>query len=460
MLKYVAFLLNTLALLIYQFFVADVITITQKIPATAKAETEFMVELTIKKGTTVGFAKLQQDLPEGFTAVVDQANGASFTFSNQSVKFIWMSLPNDKEFKISYKVKTTANVNGEQIIAGKFSYIADNVKQVVDITPATINITNTTSQPIATNNTTPTTSITPTPTPTVESTIAKETTTAITNSITPTETVVVKNTEPSSVICSRKMPENAAEEFTVEVSINKGNLVGFAKLIETLPAGFTATTIDSKGASFTFADQKVKYVWVSMPSAADFKVSYKVTCDAKTIGTQNIDGTFSYIENDDTKKFVIPTNTINISEKISSQPIAVNTNTTTVTETPKVEETKIEPVVEETKIKETEKIVAATTIPSPQGNVNYSVQIAALHNAKPATTLAGMYKISENVNTEMAEGFTKYTVGSHTEYKSARDAREEIKTKGVPNPWVTAYNSGKRITVQEALMVTSQKWYR
>src|SRR3954470_16666756 len=103
MLKYGALLFNTIALLIYQFFFADGVTITQKVPSSAKAETEFTVELTINKGATTGFAKLQQDLPEGFTAIQDENNGASFTFSNQSVKFIWMSLPGDKEFKIKYK---------------------------------------------------------------------------------------------------------------------------------------------------------------------------------------------------------------------------------------------------------------------------------------------------------------------------------------------------------------------
>jgi hypothetical protein len=60
----------------------------------------------------------------------------------------------------------------------------------------------------------------------------------------------------------------------------------------------------------------------------------------------------------------------------------------------------------------------------------------------------------------MADGFTKYTVGAHNEYKEARDAREDLRNKGVVAPFVTAYNSGKRITVQEALMITTQKWYR
>lgn len=79
MLKSAILLFNTIALLMYQFFFADEITVTQKVPASAKPETEFTVELTIKKGATTGFAKLQQELPAGFTAVEDQNNGASFT---------------------------------------------------------------------------------------------------------------------------------------------------------------------------------------------------------------------------------------------------------------------------------------------------------------------------------------------------------------------------------------------
>ena len=111
MLKYVALLFNTLALLIYQFFFADGITVTQNVPSKAKPDTEFTVELTINKGTIGGFAKLQQELPEGFTAVQDENNGASFTFTNQAVKFIWMSLPSDKEFKIKARVNfATATV--------------------------------------------------------------------------------------------------------------------------------------------------------------------------------------------------------------------------------------------------------------------------------------------------------------------------------------------------------------
>jgi len=302
MLKYGALLFNTIALLIYQFFFADGITITQNIPSSAKAESEFTVELTINKGTIGGFAKLQQELPEGFTAVQEENNGASFTFSNQAVKFIWMSLPNDKEFKIKYKVKVAAGVNGDKSIAGKFSYVTDNVKQSVDITPSIIKIEGGTTPPVVTNNTNTTGNATDNKTPVTPTTDNTTTNNTVTNN--------AGTAEPSSLVCVRKAPENATGDFMVEININKGNIIGFAKLVETLPAGFTATAGESQGASFSFNEGKVKYVWVSMPTMPEFKITYKVSIAPGTTGNQNIEGVFSYIENDETKKYVIPTSTI------------------------------------------------------------------------------------------------------------------------------------------------------
>lgn len=477
MLKFVALLFNTVALLIYQFFFAEGVTVTQNVPSSAKAESEFTIEVTINKGAIGGFAKLQQELPEGFTAIEDKNSGASFTFSNHAVKFIWMSLPGDNEIKVSYKVKVAANdVNGDKIIAGKFSYLSENIKQIAEIPPATITITGGgSSQAVVTTNTPDTTTTATTTTNTTDNTTAITTTTDNTTK-TPTQT----NPETSPFSCNRKVQESGSNEYVIEITINKGNLSGFAKLVETLPAGFTATALESKEAAFTFADQKVKYVWVSMPSTPEFKVSYKVKVAENVTGAQTIDGVFSYIENDETKKFIVPTSTIGT----GTQPLVTNTtdNTTTdnTTKTTEVVDNTAKTTTDNT-VKTTEvvdntaktttttdntttdnstKSLSATTIPAPQGKIKYSVQIAALHNAKNPDVLATMFNINEQINTEMAEGFTKYTIGSHGEYKSARDARESIKNKGVVGPFVTAYNTGKRITVQEALMITSQKWYK
>ncbi len=475
MLKYGALLFNTIALLIYQFFFADGITVTQNIPSSAKPDTEFTVELTISKGTTGGFAKLQQDLPEGFTAVQDENNGASFTFSNQSVKFIWMSLPSEKEFKIKYKVKVAAGVSGDKIIAGKFSYVTDNVKQSVDIAPSTIKIDGGTSTPVVTNSTPAST----TPATTTAATTPQNTSSDNTLTSQLIDKSTPAPTEASSITCVRTVPSNPSGDFTVEINVNKGNVSGFAKLLETLPTGFTATAIESQGASFSFLEGKVKYVWVSMPAATEFKISYKVSVAAGVSGSQNIDGVFSYIENDDTKKYVLPTSTVTIggaSQPVATTPVTTTPDNTTksvavtpvtttpdnntpVATTPAVDKTTTTPATT-TATDNTAKTLSASTIPAPQGNVNFKVQIAALRNAVDADKLAMRFNINEKVQTEMAEGYTKYLVGAHNDYKSARDSRETIKSKGVSDAFVTAYNSGKRITVQEALMITTQKWYR
>ena len=552
MIKYAALLFNTIALLIYQFFFADGIAITQKVPPSVKAGGEFTVELLIKRGDTDGFAKLQQDLPDGFTAEEGSTNGASFTFTNHSVKFIWMALPEDKEMKLSYKVKVDPKIEiGDKTLAGKFAYVVNNVKQQVEISPTIIKVTGA-AQPVVNNtppaNTTPvevdnsmivsgkyyddkegviadmkinlvnkTGEIVQTTSTDKDGnfvfskspkdiemlvvleandsrSIGKNSTAqykdskgailetksltgnapaAVVSSETPPTTtgddqfnLTNSSTETNGLVCIRKTPKTAPAggSFIVEININKANISGFAKYVESLPVGFTATAVDKQESSFSFSEQKIKFVWVSLPAVTSFKISYKVSVAAGSTGDQKIDGSFSYIENDETKKYSLPISTVALGGEVAKEepPVAVKEETKVEPEVKKTEpetkpvvvaETKVEP---EVKTKE----LSASTIPSPQGDVNYSVQIAALHNAKTPDVIASYYKISEPVKTEMAEGFTKYTVGAHKVYKEAHDARELIKTKGVSDAWVTAYNKGKRITVQEALMITSQKWYK
>ena len=472
MLKFAILLFNTLALLMYQFLFSDGITVTQKVPSSGKAGSEFTVEITVNKGTSGGFAKLQEELPAGFTAVEENNNGASFSFNNQVVKFIWMTLPNDKEFKISYKVKVAPTASGDQNIAGKLSYVVDNVKQVAEIAPATISISAGDGAVATEPTNTQTTTTEPTNTTTTEPTNT-QTTTAMTTT----------TAEPGNVNCSRKVPTGVAGEFTAEITISKGNLTGFAKLMEVLPTGFTASAGESGGASFSFADQKVRFIWVSMPPAPEIKISYKVTVAPGIIEDQIIDGVFSYIESDETKKFVLPTSTVTMSkdggtvattttEPTNTQTTTEPTNTQTTTTTtepktytvangnkePKVKEPKVKKVKEK---KSSSQSYSATNLPSSNVKLHYSVQVIALQKKRRSTSyIANLYKINEPVRPDDGGGFYKYIVGEHDEYKAARDARETFKPKGVIAPFVTAYNRGRRITVQEALMVSSQKWYR
>jgi len=438
MLKIAALLFNSIALLFYQLFFTDGVTITPSISSNAQIGNEFTIEMTIDKGSNSGFAKLQQDLPAGFTAVEGENGGGSFTFINQSVKIIWMALPTASSFKVSYKVKVSKDVSGNQNLSGKFAYVSDNVKQTIDIPVTTITISE--------GKVSQTEAVVQTPASTPQA-------------ITPSETKA--SDSASTMNCLRKLPGEVVSntDFLVDVTIQKGALADFGKLVETLPEGFTAQEVQSEGAVFSFEDQKVTYIWGSMPEKPELKISYKVKTDANANGDKSIEGAFSYIQNSESMQYTIAPSIVKI--------VAPGSSSASVAEiTEKTESVPVETIteVESSPQKEvTPKELLATNIPTPQveGKMNYKVQILALKKVKNAEKVAVSFKLKEVVSLEMAEGFTKYTVGNHQEYISAHDARDRYTAQnGVVGPFVTAYNNGKRITVQEALMISNQKWYK
>ncbi|MFN6037259.1 MAG: hypothetical protein ACK452_02230 [Bacteroidota bacterium] len=102
----------------------------------------------------------------------------------------------------------------------------------------------------------------------------------------------------------------------------------------------------------------------------------------------------------------------------------------------------------------------ANTPDAAIAGLNFHIQIGAFKNPPATSYFVTRFNITEKISTDMNEGMTKFLVGKFSEYKSSRDYRETVKSKGVQGAFVTAYNSGKRITVQEALMLLNQKWYK
>jgi hypothetical protein len=71
-----------------------------------------------------------------------------------------------------------------------------------------------------------------------------------------------------------------------------------------------------------------------------------------------------------------------------------------------------------------------------------------------------MHRYSGDFSIERHQGWIKYVTGSFGTYRDARDRRVSLVDAGhkFPGPFVTAYQDGTRITVQEALAISGQQW--
>ncbi len=97
--------------------------------------------------------------------------------------------------------------------------------------------------------------------------------------------------------------ENKEGNYLVTLTFDQENLEGFAKVVDVVPAGFTAEAIDTKGGVFSFNDGEAKVLWMASPQEKDFEVTYLLKGNVS--GEVELNGSFSYLENDITQKYII-----------------------------------------------------------------------------------------------------------------------------------------------------------
>lgn len=505
MIKYLIVIINTLVVLIYGWFTNDGnITLSGNFPKSIKPGTEAPIELTVKKGSLGGFAKLQIELPEGLGIKESDNKGANFSYNQGLAKWIWTSLPSETDVVVKFILVADAGANGSKTISGKFSYVDNNSKQVAEMTPVEVMIGNenvAVSTSGAPENSTPPASTPATPEP-----------------------AVMAGGEPTgSINAARKITALGSNEYQIDVKIKKDGTKGFARYSDNLPEGYTARQLKTDGSSFSVADGKIKFVWVSVPATEELNISYVLKgSNTKAV---SLNGEYSYLEDNQSKKIkpnddelpasadvansanppvsnpasnpgneksneAVNTSVPEKSEPSVTTPVSGNvpakeatTETTANTIKDKsVNESQSPVSSEKTTLTNTSSTSPGNTENTPntttssskteatltenmkkkEGNVNYAVQVGAFSNSNvSASTLSGKFNLTENVKSEMADGFHKFMVGSHAEYKQARDHRESIRNNnGIRSAFVVAYNAGRRITVQEALTISNQKWFK
>lgn len=457
MVKQLILYFNLISLSFITILLSDGIEIETNLPKELVKDSTYIVEVVIKKGDLFGFAKYQQDFPEGFDAKPVETAEASFTYADGKMKFIWMALPEQEEVKITYALTAFDGAPAEALVAGKFSYIHDNQRKSYDIPNQTITI----------------------------------------RSAEPEEEKV-----PALANVSRTVKPLGDNVYEVSLVIEKQGVYGFSKLEEFLPIGAEAEVIDNQKAVFSQVDERAKFVWMSIPEEPLVKVTYKVKAKSDVLtDLQAMEGSFAFLDDSETKSVAVQSEAPLMADQVSTEktvstpqkdpvpaekPVVENTAVAAVEkpveEIKQVEPVKqeqatvaaVEPVVpkQETTKKE-EKIAQqippqpkpqpATIIPAPDKGIVYRVQIIAGHKLVDETYVKNTFKYDEGFITFNHEGWIKYlTQEKYDVYKQARDKREALiaAQHNFPGPFVTAYNGGDRITVQEALMITNQQWFQ
>lgn len=442
---------NLVGITLLSFLIGSDVALNVNVPKAVTAGSEFDVEVILKKGNLSGFARLQQELPLGLSAQLVESSLGDFSFDEQKLRFVWLRLPEGKEMRLVYRIKVDERLKGSFTLKGTFAYVENNERKTTDFQTASITIN-------------PSTKIDPN----------------LIVDINDFQTIIPPQAPvgfiASNVRCIRQtpIPSGDRNDLMVKLLVNKGNAQKFAKIEEDVPEGFTAEAIETKDAVFTFKDQKVKFLWMNLPAEPRFIVSYKLIApDGKGEITVSLKGTFSYLIGEATRVIDIIQKDIDLTniDPAALDGLLASTSSTEganiISGFTSYSEGGVEIPIEYKKIEDKPKRKAKSEFDMepfmlmPEKGVYYRVQIAAGHKPIDIKRYFTRYNIKYDIRTEKHDGWYKYSIGSFKEYKEARDFRIFIwNTSKINDAFVTAYNNGTRITVQEALMITNQKWYR
>ncbi len=452
---------------------------------TAEGDYNYLVEIDINKLGVKGFAKIQDIVPEGFTATEVANNEAIFTQTGNKVKLVWFDIPKKMNMKISYLLEAPSDFTGVADIEGDFHYMAGSDLKKVEIPKKTITIggemvanvdnTKTDVEEDNTLNTSTTNSVDNN----VSNNIIEDATedladtkTDVQNNAkvvidTATEDVnnTMDNTNTSDIVDNNTALNTNTEEPTSSAeNVAKDNTTSsdVNNTASTLNDNTTPTT--SNTASVDNTNHSTSTTNTTQATVMDPATSSTSTYETNR-SKVNDDNTTPSVDNTNSSKESDPINTN--SNNNSSTSSAVENITTTVTpdmtadvEEPESTKVSVKEYVKDNILKEDDSFTSTSSVSDADSGITYRVQLMAGKNVVGKEYLRKRHNFHSKFSIENHEGWIKYTYGTFGTYKSARDQRNMVRGQyNFDGPFVSAYNDGERITVQEALMISKQKWY-
>lgn len=240
--------------------------------------------------------------------------------------------------------------------------------------------------------------------------------------------VVMTNNIPA------KLP--VGSDVEVEVKINKGSSISnFTKYHMDVPNGMDVSEVDSRTGNFTFENNRVKIVWVSVPGEPEFAVKFRVHINTQAPFKGTIIQKFYFLDGGVKKEVEAAPITIEFG---SGTPVTSNTSPKTVnatgTQNSPAASPESKPVVKE------EKVVQPAVVPSIVPGLTYRIQIASSPTDPGKAKYASLGNALKIVN---ESGSFKVQYGDYASKEEAIKAKNELSAKGYDG-FLVKYQDGIR----------------
>lgn len=381
---------------------------------------------TIYKDDIRGFSRLQLRFPDNLEVAALETAGAEFSFRDGVAKLQWRDTPATPSFSVRFKIRALDRFAGG-VIEPIWSFIDAGERVDLQLDPVIIE---------GSPNLLP------------GQTVAS-----------PNEPRISART-PAPIRVLRTIIPEGPDVATVRLRVTGHPQGAFLKIDENIPADCLVETDLLAGATASWVDGVLKYVWFASPGRESFEVSYRIL-GPRSRWEQDLAGAFTYLLNNlaQTGPIQSPSDAPSVPE--AAVPLTEPKAAPASPASPPPAKAP-QPALAAAKpraVPAAKPAAKPVQVPEPERGVAFRVQVLAAHRQVDDTYFQLRYGFGPNIDAESHEGWIKYTTGSHNAYAQARDSRERIRAAyEFPGPFVTAYLDGRRITVQEALTISAQQW--
>jgi len=425
-------------------FAQGTIAVSMDIPRYINPGSELTVNMSVERGVTEGYVKIEEFFPIGVVIIPVEVLDAQFSFTQNYLTVVWKDIPKADKLKIKFKMQVPSTMQGVAKIEGRVNFLDNNKLMRENFEDFIVHFQSDEAEEEV-----------KTPIETPKNVIVGE--------AKKSKGSIEKQAKGALVItlaAKRNYTVTNENEMLVQTEIEQSNLQGFLKYEDFIPMGFKVKSESTSGSTFSFIENKVKFVWSEAPKDSKTTVSYKLIRDGNDAKKLILEGTLQYLDNGESKAIAIKDEDINFAfSKTETPSPTANTEkikTIDAKDNSKPKPTENKTIGKEIVKNEPKQVAAKVAKTTNEKGLVYKVQICATQNKSEASKVSVEFGITEPIEAEMQDGWHKYTIGSYPNYDDAkqfRDSKSSIPT----SPFVTAYYNGKRISVQEAMMISSQK---